>query len=233
MVARRCLYPANVPRVGKGDAKRGDNTTELAIDTTSSVVGALVGFAIGGPVGAVVGGAAPPLMARAGRITANAFARRSARAERIATVALASIDGDIASGINRLDEEPELADTFLRLLGDAVDSDDTLSAAFGSILGEVIRGNDVEIERAVMVADSLRGLRATQLRILQAIAASGGELSASDIAEAVGIPEVELRGAVRNLEARGMIKDLEVHPVRWRLRELGEGVVRLASGPTQ
>jgi len=213
------------------EAAPGDGVAELAIDTTSSVVGALVGFAVGGPIGAAVGGAAPPVIARVGRITTRAIARRAARAERVATAALTSIDGQIESGVQRLDEEPQLADTFLRLLRDVVDSDEALDALFGALLGEVVKGDTVEVERAVMIADSLRGLNATQLRILQTIERNGGQLSASEIAAAVGIPEVELRGAVRNLEARGMIKDMDVRPVHWRIRELGEGVVRLASGP--
>jgi len=215
--------------VAENDARRGVDATELVIDTTSSVVGALVGFAIGGPVGAVLGGAASPVMARVGRIATGALARRNARLERVATAALASIDGEVDSGLRRLEAAPESADTFFQLLNQVVDSDEALDAAFAALLGEVVRGDRIEIERAVMIADSLRGLRTTQMRVLQAIASNGGELSASDIASAVGIPEVELRGAVRSLEARGMIKDLEVHPVRWRIRELGKGIVRLAS----
>lgn len=219
--------------MAENDARRGVDATELAIDTTSSVVGALVGFAIGGPAGAVLGGAAPPVMARVGRVAAGALARRSARLERVATVALSSIDGEVESGLRRLEDAPDVADTFLQLLSHVVDSDEALDAAFSALLGEIIRGDRVEAERAVMVADSLRGLRATQMRVLQAISANGGELSASDIASAVEIPEVELRGAVRSLEARGMIKDLGVHPVQWRIRELGEGIVRLASEEDQ
>lgn len=219
--------------MAENDARRGVDATELAIDTTSSIVGALVGFAIGGPAGAVLGGAAPPVMARVGRVAAGALARRSARLERVATVALSSIDGEVESGLRRLEDAPDVADTFLQLLSQVVDSDEALDAAFSALLGEIIRGDRVEAERAVMVADSLRGLRATQMRVLQAISANGGELSASDIASAVEIPEVELRGAVRSLEARGMIKDLGVHPVQWRIRELGEGIVRLASEEDQ
>lgn len=219
--------------MAENDARHGVDATELAIDTTSSVVGALVGFVIGGPAGAVLGGAAPPVMARVGRVVAGGLARRSARLERVATAALSSIDGEVESGLRRLEDAPDVADTFLQLLSQVVDSDEALDAAFSALLGEIIRGDRVEAERAVMVADSLRGLRATQMRVLQAISANGGELSASDIASAVEIPEVELRGAVRSLEARGMIKDLGVHPVQWRIRELGEGIVRLASEEDQ
>lgn len=211
---------------------QGENRSdaaELAIDTTSSVVGAMVGLVVGGPIGAAVGGAAPPLIARAGRIASRALARRAARAERVATIALSGPEGNIESGIERLDSDPELADTFFQLLSTVIESDESLDAAFGRLLAEVVRGSSVERERAVMLADSLRGLRPIQLRILQAIDAADGELSASGIATAVAIPELELRAAVRNLEARGMIKDLEIHPVQWRLRELGKGVVTLAA----
>lgn len=210
---------------GSLEKEADDNAAELAIDTSSAAVGAIVGFAIGGPFGAVVGGAASPLMAKAGRVALGEYARRKARAEALVMAGL----GDVDAGLDQLEANDSRADTFMRLIRQAVDSEPALDAAFASILRTVVAGGTDEAERAAMIGDGLRGLRSTQLRILLVLAEHKGELSAKELSESVGFPEVELRGLVRDLETRGMIKDLGVHPIRWRIRELGDGVVRFVT----
>ena len=204
-----------------------DHVAELAIDTSSAAVGALVGLAIGGPVGAVLGGAASPIMAKAGRVAMGEYERRRARAEALVTAGL----GEVEAGLDELEANEARADAFMRLIRQAVDSDPALDAAFASILRTVVSGTDDDAERAAIVGDSLRGMRNTHLRILVALAEGGGELAARELAQSVGFPEIELRGPVRELETRGMIKDLGVHPIRWKIRELGYGVVRFVALP--
>ncbi len=202
--------------------KRGQ-ITELAIDTSSSAIGAIVGYALGGPIGSVAGGAMPPLIVKASEIALGAYNRQKVRAELMVTNSL----GDINDSLVKLEKSSTRADEFVRLLRQAIDSDPTLDPAYTSLMKSVVSGSVIEVERAAIVGDSLRGLRTTQLRILESIYEAGGELSAKDISKSVSIPEIELRGVVRDLETRGMIKDLEVHPIRWKIRELGIGLIQL------
>ena len=77
------------------------------------------------------------------------------------------------------------------------------------------------------MGDAVRNLRSIHIRILHSIHAVGGQQRASDIATDVAVPEAELRGVVRDLELRGMIKDADLHPIEWRIRELGAAVIRM------
>ena len=122
--------------------------------------------------------------------------------------------------------DPQKSDDFVSLLTQAVASDPSTDAVLSAALGEVLISKDeIHRERVLIVADAMRGLRATHMRVLREISKSGGTQAASDLAVAVDIPEVELRGVVRALELRGMIKDSGRHPVEWKIRELGLAIM--------
>ena len=213
------------------DGAERQDMVETIGETGSAVAGTLVGLALGGPLGAVVGAATSPLLAKAARVGSRAWNRRRARA--IATVddafRIAGTSPEVA--LDGLLDDAEKADDFLRLLSQAAESDQSLTTAFSSLMAQVLAApqSDPVSERVAIIGESLRGLRATHVRILQALAARGGVLRASELATVLEIPQIELRGVVRDLEARGMIKDREVHPIEWQLRELGKGIVEFTS----
>lgn len=207
---------------------------EVGIDAGSAVAGALVGFAIGGPIGAAVGAVLPPLTARSGRVIAKALAKRNARIAIMVEESFARAGITPEEAISRLEDNDALADHFIQLVRTAADSDPTTQAAFTAVFAQSLRAQSTnELERLSLVADSLKSLRPVHVRILLELEAAGGEASARSLADAVGVPEIELRGAVRGLELQGMIKDVEIHPMTWRLRELGEGVVRYCQEGTR
>jgi len=196
-------------------------------DVGMSAAGALIGLAIGGPVGAVLGAAAPPLSSLGGRLATRTIQRRFDRAERLfLEVARISRGQSTASVLMGLESSDERTETFVQILGMALNSDESLHSAFAELLRGVVESSEVsDVERLEIVAQSLAGLKSVQVRILLELDSAGGRMSARDISARIDIPEEELRFAVRDLEVRGMIKDGDIHPIEWILRELGAGVV--------
>ena len=219
-----------VRSVGK-DENEGTRAelVETGVETGSAVVGALVGFALGGPVGAAIGAAAPPVAVRTSNVLARVWKRRQQRAERTLRLAIVRSGMSDSEVVEKLESSDDLAEHLLSLISLAAETDPQLSSALSQLVADSLRAEDIrELERLQAIAAGLRGLTSIQVEILRALRRSDGRLSASAIATAVGFPEVELRGAVRDLELRGMIKDIGEHPVVWRLRELGIGVLLFA-----
>ena len=127
--------------------------------------------------------------------------------------------------LKRLSNDPLLSDDTIRLLRQLIDTDPELDALFASIIASLISTPEAdERRRLIVLSDSIRGLSSVQLQIIQTIAKHNNILSASDISICVGVPEIELRNAVRDLELRGIITDNNSYPTVWELRELGKAI---------
>lgn len=206
--------------------KRAEIAQDTARDASAAALGALVGVALGGLPGAIAGAAVSPVVTGAMKLAMDVLARRRQRAEAILEGALRVHALTPEQTLQTLMDDPRKSDDFVSLLSQAVASDPSTDAVLSAALGELLLSKDeIHRERVLIVADAIRELRSTHLRVLRAIFQSGGVQSATDLAVAVGIPEVELRGVVRGLELRGMIKDSGKHPVEWQIRELGHAIV--------
>lgn len=199
---------------------------QTAVDMGSAIIGTLIGLAVGGPAGALVGAAASPVLSTTITVVDRALERRRHRAQRIIRRGFAVAGVAPESGVDLLAADDSKTDDFLALLRQALESDPSLEAAFGVILGQLLTTDQtIKRDRLLIMGDALRGLRSLHLRLLQSIYDSGGFMTTSAIAATVRIPEVELRSVVRDLEARGAIKDRGVHPIEWELRTLGNTIV--------
>jgi hypothetical protein len=206
--------------------QRADIAREAARDSSAAAIGALVGVALGGVPGAIVGATVSPVLIGTVRIAADVLSRRRQRAEAIVEGALLRHSLTEAETLQKLADHPQKADDFVSLLSQAIASDPSIDAVISAALGEILVSRDeTQRERILIVTDSIRGLRPTHMRVLRALHSAGGTMSASAIAEEVHIPQVELRGVVRGLELRGMLKDLGKHPVEWKIRELGRAIM--------
>lgn len=199
---------------------------QTARETSSAVVGSLVGLALGGPIGGVVGAAAAPVLSTTLKVAVRALQRRRDRAERILTQALAAKQIEPEQAVHLLETDDDKTDVFINLLSQAGSVDPGVEAMFESILGEILLSESaIQRDRLLIIADALRGMRSIHMRLLASLQAHGGARSAEDLAADVGIPEIELRSVVRDLEMRGMIKDCNVHPIQWEIRALGRGII--------
>lgn len=208
-------------------ANSNDNFLQKnAVDVGGSIVGAIVGIALGGPIGAIVGASTAPVMTMTYKIVERAFERRYERTRQI--VEQAFIVSRIApeEAIFLLNSDDDKVDDFLSLLRIVLESDPSVDKILSSILAEsLISKSNQERERLLIIGDALRNIRPIHIRILKTLYDSGGILKSNQIASVVGIPEIELRSVVRDLELRGMIKDLGNSPVEWKLRELGDSLI--------
>jgi len=216
--------------MGQSEHAAGNEVAETAIETGSAVAAALVGLIFGGPVGAVAGAVTSPVLSKTVVLLNRARQRRSQRAARIVDNSIDASGLSPDQAVEQLATDDRKADDFLGLLVQAAEADPGLESAFISLLAQVLMSDSPdERERVLIVGDTLRGLRSVHLRILRSLNSDGPVLRAAQLADRVGVPEKELRSVVRDLEARGMIKDRGVHPIEWELRDLGKGVVRFAS----
>lgn len=196
-------------------------STEIAITAASS----LVGFAMGGPIGAVIGGVTTPAIKLAYQIVQQWTERRKQRIAMALDRAFSQTNISDEEVLERLSNDASLSDDIIRLLRQLIDTDPELDALFASIIASLISKPDVEERRRLTVlSNSIRGLNSVQMQIIQAIAVHNNVLSATDISISVGVPEIELRNAVRDLELRGIITDNNSEPTVWELRELGKAI---------
>lgn len=205
------------------DSTKAAGLAPVVEDAAAGLIGAVVGLAVGGPAGAVIGAATGPAATAGIKLPFQIQARRRERAERIARHALDRVD---VEGVHA-----DSVDALVSLLQMAVASDVQLDAAFSELAAQALRSDEEkELDRVLMIGDALAGLRRLHIDALRAIQRNGGEMSAAELSQALEFPEYELRFVVRNLELRGMIKDVGVRPIQWRIRELGQGVLQFADG---
>lgn len=213
------------------DGEGRKDLTDAALESGGAAMGALVGFAVGGPVGAVVGAVVPPTASLTIKLSQRIIERRRNRATRILTQAVIQAGLRPDEALAALEEDLDRAETFLRLISQALSSHPDLDDAYSALLGQLLGAASPEsADRIDIIADALTNFRGIHLRVINEIDQAGGDLSAHDIASSVHVPEVELRPVVRELELRGVIKDLGAHPVVWRLREFGAGIAQLIRG---
>lgn len=199
----------------------------VVVDTSSAVIGSLVGLIVGGPFGAVAGAATSPILANTTKIIMQVLKRRKERAMLILETAFCASKISIDESISILADDSQKADELFNIVRKALESDPCLDRVFGSILREIIHSQtEVDIERFQIIGDAIRGLRTVHLRALRSVFKFGGSIKSSLLSDDLGIPEIELRSVVRDLELKGMIKDKGGTPLVWELRELGTTLIK-------
>lgn len=189
---------------------------------TGTMVGALTGFIIGGPLGAVVGSSTVPAITLTSNVLNKALQRKSIRIHNLIENAFEISEKTPEEIINILDKDDEKTDDLLNLIKLTLDTNPEIDNIFSNLISKIILSETVtERDRLIIISDSLKDLKLIHILVLQSINEEEGVLEATKIADKVKIPEVELRSVVRHLELKGFIKDLEVHPIQWKLRELG------------
>lgn len=200
------------------------------VNVSGSVIGALVGLALAGPIGAVLGATTSPILTMTYNVIDRAIERRYERANNIVTQALYYASLTPQKAIELLNNSNKKTDEFIRLLRMTVDLDPGLDRTFSAILGNsLVTENEKDSERLSILGDAIRNMRLIHLQILKEISNAGGTLKAKKISTNIGIPEIELRSVVRDLELKGMIKDCGVHPIKWKIRELGSAIVNFTN----
>ena len=206
--------------------KKSEVAQEVARDASVAAVAALVGVALGGLPGAVAGATVSPFIKGILKLASDVVQRRRIRAEAILSSVIQERGISPEHVLDHLENHPADADAFISLINQAVQSDPSTDAIMAAAIGELfLSPEETKRERVLIVADALKGLRSTHMRILRKLQDSGGVRTASELAADIEIPEVELRGVVRELELRAMIKDVGKHPVEWKLRELGRALM--------
>lgn len=210
------------------EESKSEIARNAVFDSATALTGGLIGLAIGGPPGAAIGAVLPPALSAAVRITSSAVQRKLQRAEKIVQGA-AEISGRTVPDFEELIlADADKTDLFASALSAAMDSRDDIRTLYTALLAELaIASSELEVDRIQLIVKALRDLDRTQLRIMIALSTSGKSLTPSQISDALGIPAVELRGSVRDLEARGIIKDIGEGHVEWKLRELGQSINEL------
>lgn len=200
------------------------------VNIGSSIVGSIVGLAIGGPVGAVIGATTTPSLVVAYNFANRFMERKYERTKKIVEKSLLTANIHAQEALEKLDSNDELADNYIKLLRIASEADASIDDIMSSVLAAcIMASSDIERERLLILSDSLDKMRKTHILILKALYDAGGVLKAKEIAEIIDIPEIELRSVVRDLELRGMIKDRNIHPTEWKLRELGKVIIGFAN----
>ena len=205
------------------DKKVVDKLAEISISAGS----ALVGFAIGGSIGAVVGGALPPAFQMVGSLWEEYKTRQKLRLTKIVEGAFANSGLSDEQIFERLHLNPQLTDDVIRMIRQMEGTDSELDAVFSAIISSVITEDEKERRRLVVLYDSIKGMNKVQVDLLNLMYEAGGTLSAEDMAKKTGVPEIELRNSVRDLELRGMIIDNGEEPTIWELRELGMSIAKI------
>ena len=205
------------------DKKVTNQLTEISISAGS----ALVGFAIGGPIGAAVGGALPSALQMVSSLWEEYKTRQKIRLTQIVESAFADTGLSDEQIFEKLHLDPQLTDDVIRMIRQMEGTDSELDAVFSAIISSVITEDEKERRRLVVLYDSIKGMNKVQVELLNLMYKAGGTLSAEDMAKNTGVPEIELRNSVRDLELRGMIIDNGKEPTIWELRELGISIAKL------
>ncbi len=196
----------------------------------SSIVGSIVGLAIGGPVGAVIGATTTPSLVVVYNFANRFIERKYEKTKKIAEKSLVIANIQPEEALEKLNLNDDLADSYINLLRIASEADANIADVMSSVLAACLTASsNKERERLLILSDSLDKMRKTHILILKALYEAGGVLKAKEIAKVIDIPEIELRSVVRDLELRGMIKDRDVHPTEWKLRELGKVIIEFAN----
>ena len=198
-----------------------------SISVGSSLAGALVGIAIGGPVGSIVGAVTGSSVAIIGDLLQKYQEKRRERALNAVQEAFLMTGLSENQIAHKLSEDTRSIDEFSELVRALLESDEALDSFFTNIMSQLImQTDDIRHERLMILAAEVKGLRRTQLHILIEIYNNDRMMSASMISEKLGVPEIELRYMVRDLELRGMIEDRNSEPTVWYLRELGIAIAK-------
>lgn len=205
----------------------GKKVTNKLTEISFSAGSALVGFAIGGPVGATIGGALPPALQMVNSLWEDYKARQRLRLTNIVETAFTNCGMTDEQIFEKLHLNPQLTDDVIRMIRQMEGTDSELDAVFSTLISSVITENEKERRRLVLLYDSIKGMNKVQVELLNLMYEAGGILSAEDMAKNTGVPEVELRNSVRDLELRGMIIDNGEEPTIWELRELGLSIAKL------
>lgn len=200
-----------------------NEVTDIGVSAGS----ALVGFAIGGPVGAVVGGILPPSIKMAGSLWDGYRQRQKERLAGIVDSAFSRTGFTDEQIFEKLQLDPDLTDDVIRMIRQMEGTDPELDSIFSAIISSVLTENEKERRRLIVLYDSIKGMNKVQVELLDLVRKAGGTLSAEDMARETGVPEIELRNSVRDLELRGMIIDNGEEPTVWQLRELGLSIAKL------
>ncbi len=202
-----------------------DETKKQSTEVAITAAGALVGFAIGGPIGAVVGGTTAPAVKLAHQIIQKWMDRRKQRITNALNSVIAQSGLSDEKVFEKLENNEELSDDIVRLLRQLLDTDPELDTFFAKVIvGLIVSDDRNEANRLLVLSDAVKGLNRVQVQIIRLISCNDGILSAECIAQEIGIPEIELRNAVRDLELRGIITDNDSNPTVWELRELGVAI---------
>lgn len=196
-------------------------------DVGISAGSALVGFAIGGPLGAAIGGALPPAIQVVNSLWEEYKTRQRERITNVVETAFSDSGLTDEQIFEKLHLNPQLTDDVIRMIRQMEGTDSELDILFSAIISKVISEDENNRRRWVVLYDSIKGMNKIQVELLFLTYKAGGTLSAEDMAKRTGIPEVELRNAVRDLELRGMIIDNGTEPTVWQLRELGLSIAKL------
>jgi len=207
-----------------------DEFKKDAINVSGSVVGAIVGLVLGGPIGAVIGSTTAPAVGMAYNLVNRALERKQERTKEVIESAFIAANLSPNEAIALLDSDDAKTDDFLSLLRIISQSDPSFDSILTALLAESLKTTSNQSrERLLILGDAIKNLRTTHFSILKILFNAGGTLKSNQISTQVGIPEIELRSVVRDLELRGMIKDIGNHPVEWKLRELGTTLVNFAN----
>lgn len=205
----------------------GDKMKNKLTEIGFSAGGALVGFAIGGPVGATVGGALPPALQMINSLWEEYKARQRERLTSIVEEAFSNSGLTDEQIFEKLHLNPQLTDDVIRMIRQMEGTDSELDSLFSAILTSVLTEDEKERRRLVVLYDSIKGMNKVQVELLNTTYEAGGTISAENMAKETGVPEIELRNAVRDLELRGMIIDNGKEPTVWKLRELGLSIAKI------
>ena len=203
--------------------KKKNEIAEITISAGS----ALVGFILDGPVGAVVGGALPPALKYFGSLWKDYKERQKKRLTGIVENAFSASGMTDEEIYAKLKVNPSLTDEIIRMIRQLETTNPELDQVFSTIISNVIVENEKEQKRLIVLYDAIKGMNTVQLELLKLIYENGGRMSAEDLANDAGVPEIDLRNAVRDLELRGMIIDNNEEPTIWTLRELGLGIAQI------
>lgn len=206
----------------------GNEIKSQSVEMTISAASSLVGFAIGGPIGAIIGGATTPAVKLSYQIVQQWIERRKHRISTALDKAFSQTKISDEDVLLSLSNDSALADDIMRLLRQLVDTDPELDSLFARIIASMIIQPDIEErKRLSLLGSAIKGINSVQMHIIKAVATNDNVLSAKELSIAVGIPEIELRNSVRDLELRGIITDNNSEPTVWELRELGKAIANI------